>query len=71
MLTKSDLSQIQKIVNTESKKVITQELKPIKEDITHIRKDTKIIVNYFDREYLQLRKRVERLENHLHLSPLS
>ena len=71
MLTKSDLSQIQKIVNTESKKVITQELKPIKEDITHIRKDIKTVLNYFDREYLQLRKRVERLENHLHLSPLS
>lgn len=71
MLTKTDLSQIQKIVNTESKKAIIQELKPLKEDITHIRKDIKTIVNYFDREYLQLRKRVERLENHLHLSPLS
>ena len=71
MLSKSDLNQIQKVVNIESKKAISQELKPIKEDITHIRKDIKTIVNYFDREYLQLRKRVERLENHLHLSPLS
>ena len=78
MLTKSDLSQIQKVVNTETtkivnvetKKIIVQELKPIKDDITHIRKDMKTIVNYFDKEYLQLRKRVERLENHLHLSPL-
>jgi len=71
MLSKSDLTQIQKVVNFESKKVISQELKSIKEDITHIRKDIKTIVNYFDKEYLQLRKRVERLENHLHLSPLS
>jgi len=59
MLTKSDLSQIQKIVNTESKKVITQELKPMKEDIIQIRKNIKTIVNYFDKEYLQ------------YLSPLS
>lgn len=71
MLTKSDLTQIQKIVNSETKKIVAQELKPIKEDVIHIRKDIKTIVNYFDREYLQLRKRVERLENHLHLSPLS
>jgi len=47
MLTKPDLFQIQKIVNVESKKTINQELKPIKEDVTHIRKDMKSVVNFF------------------------
>ena len=32
-----------------------------------IRKDIKKIVGFFDEEYLQVRKRVERLENHLNL----
>jgi hypothetical protein len=71
MLTKTDLSHIQKIVNAESKKVITQELKSIKEDVSQTRKDTKTLVNFFDKEYLELRKRIERLEKHLQLSPLS
>ena len=43
-------------------------LKPIKDDIAHIRKDIKTMVNFFDREYLDLRKRVERIETHLRLS---
>lgn len=103
MLTKNDLSQIQKIVQTETKKIVrgelsnyptkadlanhptkqdlarelsnhptkqdlAKELKPLKDDIAHIRKDTKAIVGFFDREYLELRKRVERIEQHLNLS---
>ncbi len=47
--------------------LLKKELKPMKDDITHIRKDVKTIVNYFDREYLELRKRVERIETHLNL----
>jgi len=34
-----------------------------------IQKDIKKVVNFFDEESLQVRKRVERLENHLNLSP--
>lgn len=60
-----------KIVQSETRKIVKEELVPIKEDITHIRKDIKTIVNYFDREYLNLRKRVERIEDHLNLSQLS
>jgi len=47
------------------------ELKPIKSDIGQIRRDIKTIVNFFDCEYLDLRKRVERIEEHLHLSAAS
>ena len=98
MLTKQDLSDIQKVVQTETRKVILsetpkivrdivqsetpkivrseahtilqQELKPIKEDIAKIRKDISVIVSFFDREYVELRRRVERIEHHLQLSRL-
>ena len=67
MLTKSDLKEIDLVVSNR----IKVELKPVKEDISQIRKDTKTLVNFFDKEYLELRKRVERIEHHLHLSSLS
>lgn len=38
--------------------------------ISKIQKDIKSIVNFFDEEYLQLRKRVERLEEHFNLPPI-
>lgn len=64
MLTDSDLKRIGEIVDAK----IEKRLKPIKDDITHIRKDIKTMVNFFDREYLDLRNRVERLEAYLKLS---
>ncbi len=64
MLTKGDLGEIDKLLT----KRIKAELSPAKDDISHIRKDIKVIVGFFDREYLDLRKRVERIEEHLHLS---
>ena len=102
MLTKTDLSQIQKIVQTETRKIIKEEvpaivdkqtrqivqqevppivetqarkimkeeLKPIKQDIAEIRGDIKAIVSFFDREYVALRRRVERIEDHLQLAPI-
>ena len=79
MLTKQDLSQIQhiihsetrKIVQEETRKIVQEELKPVKDDITHIRKDVKLIITFFDREYLELRARVEKIEQHLNLQPSS
>ena len=68
MLDKNDLSQFGEVVDKKIENRFKVELKPIKEDIAHIRKDTKTVINYFDREYLQLRKRVERIEAHLNLS---
>jgi transcriptional regulatory protein LevR len=43
----------------------------IKEDIEQIRKDQKLIIKFFDREYLNLRKRVERIESYLKLSAIN
>jgi len=70
MLTKKDLSEIQKIVQKEINP-IKNDVKTIKSDISQIRNDVKTIVNFFDREYLELRKRVERIEEHLNLDPAS
>ena len=67
MLTKSDLRGIDLIVS----KRIRVELEPVKKDIAQIRKDQKTIINFFDQEYLELRKRVERIEEHLNLEPIS
>ncbi len=45
--------------------------KSIKEDVSQIRHDQKLIIKFFDREYLDLRKRVERIESHLKLSNIN
>ena len=84
MLTKIDLLKIERIIHGETRKIVKDEVKnlvskddlkkeldPVKKDITSIRKDQKVIVSFFDNEYLELRKRVERLENHLSLPPIS
>lgn len=79
MLTDGDLKKIGQIVDDKingaiDKKVgnlIDQKLKPIKADISEIRKDVKGIVAFFDSEYLGLRSRVERIEEHLNLKPQS
>ena len=56
MLTKTDLQEINKLI------------KPVKQDVKEIRKDVKALINYFDREYLELRARVEKIEEHLNIS---
>ncbi len=86
MLSSEDLSEIQKIVQTETTKAvesktgsviekavtpIKKDMQTLKSDMTRIRKDIKTIVNFFDTEYLDLRKRVERIEEHLNLTPIS
>lgn len=63
-------SETPKIVRLEARSIIQEELKPVKEDITKIRKDISMIVSFFDREYVELRRRVERIEQHLQLSRL-
>ena len=72
MLTKNDISQIKNVIesglkNYPTKQDLTSSLKPIKDDISQIRKDTKTIVGFFDREYLELRKRIEKIEFHLNI----
>ena len=96
MLTKTDLSQIRKIireeVETESQNIkdeiqadikmslvrisgelhrIQDRLKNVEIKINKIQKDLKYAVNFLDKESLKIQKRVERIEKHLKLEPLS
>ena len=75
MLNKTDLQHIQKIVKTEvqqeTRRIVKEELNPVKKDVTQIRKGIKAIIAFFDHEYLELRKRVERIEDHLNLPPIT
>jgi adenylosuccinate lyase len=70
MLTKKDLSLIDAIVSRRIQielEPVKKDLRTLKSDMTQTRKDVKALVNFFDREYLELRRRVERIEEHLHL----
>jgi hypothetical protein len=71
MLTQSDLNRMRVVVSDEIKKEtgpINNRMKTMESDITHIRKNTDSVINFFDREYLELRKRVDRIEEHLGLT---
>lgn len=46
---------------------VKMDISTIKRDVVQIRKDQKSIVNFFDHEYLDLRKRIELIEEHLNL----
>ncbi|MBU1017362.1 MAG: hypothetical protein ABIJ36_02820 [Patescibacteria group bacterium] len=77
MLTKSDLTNIKNIVLENNEKLssdILSEVRPefnyIKKDIKKIKNDQKLIVDFFDHEYLKLRARVERIESVLSIKPL-
>jgi len=71
MLNKTDLQQIQKIVRQETRKIVKEELISVKKDIIQIRKNMNEIIGFFDTEYMDLRKRVERVEEHLNLPPIT
>lgn len=51
-------------------KILTSDVKTLKSDVGKMRKDIDAILDYFDREYVDLRSRVERIEEHLSLPPL-
>jgi predicted nucleic acid-binding Zn-ribbon protein len=50
---------------------LQKDISDVKKDVTKIRKDTDLILSFVDREYLDLRKRVDRIETHLHLPTLA
>ena len=48
---------------------VEKDVKTVKKDIVQIRMDQRLIINFFDREYLGLRSRVERIEELLKIVP--
>ena len=57
MLTKSDLSKIQKIID------------PLGKDIKKIGKKLDTFINFFDRQNINIEKRLSRVEKTLHFPP--
>lgn len=47
-----------------------KELKPIRLQLKKIQSDIRHMIVFFDRDYDNLRKRVDRVEHHLRLPPL-
>jgi len=77
MLTKDDLNQIKQIVEPIGRDVLTlkndfsalkNDVSTLKKDTSQIRTDVKVLISYFDSEYVELRKRVEKIEEHLDLN---
>lgn len=78
MLTKRDLEQIGNLMDERFAKQdqridnrFTKELGPVRQDIRKIKKDVSTIIRTFDRDIIDLQKRTDRIELHLHLSPLT
>lgn len=62
MLTPKDLKAIEQIFDIK--------LKPLKSTIKKIDDKLDAMIRLYDQEYVHLRKRVDRVEDHLNLSPL-
>jgi|GEM_PF-4379368 len=64
MLTSQELHQIQEIFQKEMLS-INKDLKIINKDLGETRNDVKVLISYFNHDYVNLRKRIEVLEEHL------
>jgi hypothetical protein len=84
MLTKQDLQAIDNIIVKRTDEIVTKrvdevvvkrinEMVPplIQKELKPINKKIDLIISFFDREYTGLRKRVERIEDHLHLPAIA
>jgi hypothetical protein len=67
MLTTEDLLQIRDIIRTEIRTEIGNEVEPLKSDLKKLQRDMKTVIRMFDSEYMELRSRVEKIEDHLNL----
>jgi len=85
MLNKSDLKAIENVLDskldqkleaklskleTSLDQKFEQKLKPIKTNLRKIRKDLKTTINFFDKDYIHLGKRVKRIGQNLDLPSL-
>lgn len=65
MLTDNDLAKIGTIVKDNVRAEVKDQLKPVKKDIRKLTKTVSVMIDYFDRDHLKLKKRVIRIEDHL------
>jgi len=67
---KSDVTEIKKDVEGLKSDVtdIKKDVEGLKSDVTEIKKDVKVLISFFDRQHVTLRKRVDKIEDHLGLT---
>ncbi|PIU03961.1 hypothetical protein COT44_00335 [Candidatus Shapirobacteria bacterium CG08_land_8_20_14_0_20_39_18] len=73
--TKDDLTSLATKDDFESIKqdlgILKTDVKTIKNDVTKVRRDMTTLFDFLDKDFLDLRQRVDRIEEHLGLPPLS
>ncbi len=62
-----DIKQISELLD-QKLTPIQKDINVIKKDLSEIRNDVKVLIAYFDREYVNLRKRIELIEEHLNIN---
>ncbi len=71
MLTRDDLEQIRGVMREEVRSIVREEvssqLKPVNRKLNRIQKDMTFIVKDYSNAVSHLRKRVDRIEDHLDL----
>ena len=70
MLTKSDINQIKNAVRSEVKDEVKTQLKPLKKDLSYLKKTVETLIDVSDREDTFLKRRVKKIEEHLDLPSL-
>ena len=73
MLTKTDLKQIEGIIQTETTRIVKTEInslrKEMKKGLKKLERKLDYTINFLNRDYLKLLQRVENIEEHLGIIP--
>ena len=69
-LSKKDLVSIDELI-VKRLKPIVKRLKPIEKGIRRNHDDINMVIGFFDKDYLALKARVERIESFLKIPPLT
>lgn len=67
-MTNDDLLQIKTIVENVLEQKLEKKLKPIHKKLNKLQEGQNIILKYVDEQDTLLEKRVDRIEDHLHIS---
>ncbi len=64
---KEDMTVVKSDIKTlkEDVRGLKKDMKTVKSDIVKVRKDINMVISFFDRDYVNLRQRVDRIEDHL------
>lgn len=75
MLTQADLQEIVKVLTPRFESIdqrfekIDFELRAVKKSVKKLEKNSDMMLGFLDRQDVELKKRIIRIEEHLHISP--